>query len=103
MANGILMAYPIDTPLFIGINTRKKLSKGGIREIIRRIGNRSTISRVHPHLLRATFATNAYNKGIDIGIIAEILGRTNLESVKEYVKISTAKVQQTISQIGFCA
>lgn len=68
-----------------------------------RIGYRSTISRVHPHLLRATFATNAYNKGIDIGIIAEILGHANLESVKEYVKISTAKVQQTISQIGFCA
>ena len=102
-ANGVLMAYPIDTPLFIGINTRKRLSKGGIREIIRRIGNQSTISRVHPHLLRATFATNAYNKGIDIGIIAEILGHSNLENVKEYVKISTVKVQQAISQIGFCA
>ena len=38
-----------------------------------------------------------------IGIIAEILGHSNLESVKEYVKISTVKVQQTISQIGFCA
>ena len=52
-------------------------------------------------MLRATFATNAYNKGIDIGIIAEILGHANLESVKEYIKISTAKVRQTISQIGF--
>lgn len=47
--------------------------------------------RIHPHLLRHTFATTYLENGGNIYTLQQILGHTTLDMVKKYVHITQAK------------
>ena len=64
---------------------------------------KSGVVRIHPHLLRATFATRLAEKDTDIGIIAKLLGHTDLQSVNRYVLTDQNKIEQTVRLKGFCS
>lgn len=64
---------------------------------------KSGVVRIHPHLLRATFATRLAEKDTDIGVIAKLLGHSNLQSVNRYVLTDQKKIEQTVKLKGFCS
>ena len=102
--NGTYIQYTANTPLFAsrkGEPTR--LTKCGVETMMRELGKRSGVVRVHPHLLRATFATRLAEKDTDIGVIAKLLGHADLESVNRYVLIDQNKVEAVLRQKGFCS
>lgn len=54
------------------------LKKTGIRSALKRVAKISGVKcRVYPHKLRKTLGMNLKNKGVDIGIIQEVLGHAN--------------------------
>jgi integrase len=57
-----------------------------------RLRRRSGIARLHPHLLRHTFATNYLIAGGDVFTLQQILGHTTLEMTRRYVTLASTHV-----------
>lgn len=77
-----------DNPaLFVGLRKpHKRLTKGGVENIIQHIAERAGVENVFPHRLRHTFATNAINKGMDIVDVQFFLGHSSVETTQIYAK-----------------
>lgn len=58
---------------------------------VTKVGDVHLFRRIHPHLLRHTFATTFLENGGNIYTLQQILGHTTLEMVKKYVHITQAK------------
>lgn len=102
--DGFTTQCSIDCPLFANTNRKhKKLSKSSVEGIMNTIGKLSNVERLHPHLLRATFATNLARKGVDINTIANALGHSNLNTIHTYVLLNDEQVSNAIKSVGYAA
>lgn len=64
------------------------------RKAITRIGARAGISRpVSSHDLRATFATEAYNRSLDLRAVQELLGHSSSSTTELYTGVSMGKMR----------
>lgn len=68
------------------------LTEGAVRSLFRRLKRMTGIERLHPHLLRHTFATRYLENGGDLYSLQLILGHTTLEMSKRYVQTTTRKM-----------
>lgn len=87
-----------DRPLFTNSRGRG-MTKQNIEELMRIIGKRAGVSKVHPHRFRRTMATNAMKRGMPVQYIQVILGHSKLDTTmiyciydKEVVKAEYLKV-----------
>lgn len=77
--------------LFIDKNC-KVMSDSALKQLFVRLRNVTKISRLHPHILRHTFATKYLMNGGDIFSLQQILGHTSLEMVRRYSHLASAYV-----------
>ena len=71
-----------------------------VQKIIKQLGERAKLpEKVHPHLLRHTFATLSLNGGMDITIIQKLLGHSHLSTTEIYAQISQANIRQAYDRI----
>lgn len=87
-----------ERPLFMNARGRG-MTKQNIEELMRIIGKRAGVSKVHPHRFRRTMATNAMKRGMPVQYIQVILGHSKLDTTmiyciydKEVVKAEYLKV-----------
>lgn len=81
--------FRADVPLFASLDMHHdRMNKSGIEYILKVLGKKSGVYRLHPHLVRATFATNLSKKGVPINVIAKLLGHANLNTIHRYVLVS---------------
>jgi len=69
--------------------TGDPMTVGGIQLMIKRLGRRCGVPRLHAHLCRHTFATNYLMNGGDIFTLQQILGHSSLEMVRRYVTLAS--------------
>lgn len=84
------------TALFTGCrHPYDALKEAAIQKILRELGRRSGLSRrIHPHILRHTFATDCLNAGMDITTIQALLGHASLGSTQIYIETNQVSVRR---------
>ncbi len=87
----------IETPLFVK-DTLIPINQSTVKQLFRRLKVQADIPRLHPHLLRHSFATRYLENGGDIYSLQLILGHTSLEMVKKYVHLIPSK---TVANFAF--
>jgi integrase/recombinase XerC/integrase/recombinase XerD len=68
------------------------VSLNTVSMLFTRLRRRSSIARLHPHLLRHTFATYYLVAGGDVFTLQNILGHTTLEMTRRYVALASSHV-----------
>ncbi|MBT2688547.1 tyrosine recombinase XerC [Bacillus sp. ISL-47] len=72
------------------------LTARGIREILNRLIEKSTLTgKIHPHMMRHTFATHLMANGADMRTVQELLGHAFLSSTQVYTHVTNEYLKKT--------
>ena len=76
--------------------TEQPLSKRAIACIIGRAAGRAGLGRVHPHMLRHSFATHLMEGGADILAIRDLLGHVSIDTTTIYLHASPKHLKDVL-------
>ena len=77
-----------------GKGTAEPIVDTTIKQLFRKLKIQSGVKRLHPHLLRHTFATRYLENGGNIFSLQLLLGHTSLEMVKNYLHLAQTRVRK---------
>lgn len=82
---------------FLFVNSRGgPLTSRGIRYILTNIIESASLTgKIHPHMLRHTFATHLLNNGADMRTVQELLGHAHLSSTQVYTHVTKEHLRKT--------
>ena len=80
--------------LFVTDKGEKMYPKFVYRKINNYLSRVTSLKKQSPHVLRHTFATHLLNGGVDIEVLKEILGHSNLAATQVYTHNSFAKINE---------
>lgn len=75
------------------IQVKKRLSIGAVENILKKLGNKCGINKVHPHKFRRTLATLAIDKGMPIEQVQKLLGHVKIDTTLHYAMVNQANVK----------
>lgn len=86
-------SYPSDgcdpeQSVFLNLDGRSAISKSTINQLFRRIRERTGIERLHPHLLRHTFATSYVMGGGNLEFLRMIMGHSDYNVTRRYLHLA---------------
>ena len=87
---------PKVAPLIVKVSGKhayEQVTHTTVKEIFRDLKVLADIPRLHPHLLRHTFATRYLENGGNIYSLQLLLGHSSLEIVKNYLHLCTRRVR----------
>lgn len=66
---------------------------GGAEAMLRKLGRRLGIAKVHPHKFRRTLATTAIDKGMPIEQVQQLLGHQKIDTTMHYAMVKQQNVK----------
>lgn len=80
--------------LFVSkIKPYQRLSISQIEYLMREIGKKAKINKIHPHKFRRTCATLAIDKGMPIEQVKQLLGHTKIDTTMHYAMVKQENVK----------
>ena len=66
---------------------------GGVETMLRELGRRLNLNKVHPHKFRRTLATSAIDKGMPIEQVQQLLGHQKIDTTMHYAMVKQQNVK----------
>ena len=88
-----------DVPLWVKQNG-ERLSKAGIRQVVRRAAQQAGLTEPGMHAFRRAFAINALRNGMDVVTLQRLLGHADLSVVNRYLALVEDDLRQAHSKYG---
>lgn len=70
-----------------------RITISAVESIVRNMGNKLNIKKVHPHKFRRTMATMAIDKGMPIEQVQKLLGHTKIDTTMHYAMVNQSNVK----------
>jgi site-specific recombinase XerD len=80
--------------LFVSSTSGDRLDKRNVARILERLGKKAGVPRVHPHLLRHSFATHYIMNGGDPFTLQRLLGHSSIKTTMIYVNMAGASLRE---------
>ena len=71
----------------------ERLMIGGVETMLRELGRRLKLNKVHPHKFRRTLATSAIDKGMPIEQVQQLLGHQKIDTTMRYAMVKQQNVK----------
>lgn len=78
----------VNQPVFVQVGSTKFINSNVIKQLFHRLKKKSGIDRVHPHLLRHTFATSYILGGGNLEFLRMMMGHSDYETTKLYLHLA---------------
>ena len=72
-----------------------RLQISGVEIMLRKLGIKANISKVHPHRFRRTLATKAIDKGMPVEQVQVLLGHTKIDTTMHYAIVDQTNVKNS--------
>ena len=83
-----------NSALFVSLlKPYKRLQISGVEIMLRQLGRKLNITKVHPHKFRRTLATKAIDKGMPIEQVQQLLGHQKIDTTLQYAMVSQNNVK----------
>ena len=80
--------------LFVTLRApNERLQIGGLETMLRQLGRRLNIPKVHPHKFRRTLATMAIDKGMPVEQVQHLLGHQKIDTTLHYAMVKQYNVK----------
>ena len=80
--------------LFVSLKSPyERLQIGGLETMLRHMGRRLHLARVHPHKFRRTLATTAIDKGMPVEQVQQLLGHQKIDTTMHYAMVKQHNVK----------
>jgi integrase/recombinase XerD len=87
--------YRPATWLFPGVKPALPLTGGTVQRLCQRTARRAGLTkRIHPHILRHSFATHLLEAGVDLLSVQALLGHSHFNTTAKYLHISMRRLQR---------
>ena len=72
-----------------------RLQISGVEIMLRKLGLKANIAKVHPHRFRRTLATKAIDKGMPVEQVQVLLGHTKIDTTMHYAIVDQTNVKNS--------
>lgn len=94
-AKGITEEELSEQPLFVTVDKpHDRLTVAGMQYMLRQLGRRAGVKKVHPHRFRRTIATDLLNRGMPVEQVAKLLGHEKLDTTMIYCTVQEENVKE---------
>ena len=87
-----------DAPLWVSQRDGQRLTENGLRQMLERLGERAGVQHCSPHTFRRTFALWSLRAGMNVHVLARLMGHSDIAVLRQYLALVESDLQRAHQQ-----